>query len=127
MANEPNNSLDPSSLVLKLDQETIYRKIFAHDVNGYKCADVDDFLDTIIMDYAIMHQLQGKCQATIQDLNKTIATLENAKIELQGKIAALSRSNEELLKSQATNVNLLFRINAIEKQLFGNKKTTPEN
>ncbi len=96
-----------------LTAKEIYSKEFKKDASGYRCQEVDAFLDLIIKDY-VEFENQSK------ELLSEIKTLELENSKLKAEIRNLKASLDIAGSNKGvTNVDLLKRISDLEKIVYG--------
>lgn len=98
-----------------LTPEDILNKEFKLDARGFRCKEVDQFLDLIIADY--------------QEFNRVIVALEKEKEEQLEEILKLKqeirnlKTSVEISKSvsveNVNNVDILKRLSQLEKIVYG--------
>ena len=98
-----------------LTPEDILNKEFKLDARGFRCKEVDQFLDLIIADY--------------QEFNRIIVALEKEKEEQLEEILKLKqeirnlKTSVEISKSvsveNVNNVDILKRLSQLEKIVYG--------
>lgn len=103
--------------LINLTPEDIYNKDFKLDARGYRCKEVDQYLDLIIADY--------------QEFNKIIVALEKEKDEQLEEILSLKQEIRNLktsveISSKASsssegksNIDILKRLSQLEKIVYG--------
>lgn len=95
----------------KLSAKEIYEKEFSVSLKGYNQAEVDIFLDDVILDY----------QEFSKKIYKLEAELQFVKDQLQ-KNQFRSNTNDNNVQVQSnSNLDLLQRVANLEKEVFGNK------
>lgn len=96
-----------------LSAKEIFEKDFKKDALGYRCEEVDQFLDMIIKDYTDFEtttkRLITELKALESDNSKLKAEVRNLKSALE-----IANSNKNV-----TNVDLLKRISDLEKVVYG--------
>ena len=109
------------ALKLKLTSQTILDKEFQGSTPGYNPLQVDEFLDRIIKDYKVVESNCLMLSKDVDDLNNQIAELseENKKLKVQNLKYESRLSNiKEGDSVTSENVELIKRINALEKFLY---------
>lgn len=101
--------------LINLTPEDILNKEFKLDARGFRCKEVDQFLDLVIADY--------------QEFNRKIITLEKEKEEQLEEILALKQEIRNLKTSveisktatgdNKSNVDILKRLSQLEKIVYG--------
>jgi DivIVA domain-containing protein len=102
---------------LFLTVQDILEKEFTIDVKGYRCQEVDKFLDMIIRDYSefmtIIKKLKNDNRLLAEDNAKIKAEYRKLKSLLDSAGEVGSRSNN------VNNIDLLKRISNLEKIVYG--------
>ena len=109
------------TLKLKLTSQTLLDKVFQGSTPGYNPLQVDEFIDRIIKDYKTVESNCLMLQKDVDDLNAQINDLteENKKLKVENLRYQSRLSNiKEGDMVTSENVELLKRINALEKFLF---------
>ena len=106
---------------LNFTSKTLLEYTFEKNVRGYNAYQVDMVLDKVIED--LVHY-----ETTVNELNKKVEKLStkcvNYEVEIKEKELEIARLNNQLpsLKSDKNvsreNINLLKRIDALEKALY---------
>ena len=101
--------------LVNLTPEDILNKDFKLDARGYRCKEVDQYLDLIIADY--------------QEFNRKIISLEKEKEEQLEEILSLKqeirnlKTSVEISKSSTneskSNLDILKRLSQLEKIVYG--------
>lgn len=101
--------------LINLTAEDILNKEFKLDARGYRCKEVDQYLDLVIADY--------------QEFNRKIISLEKEKEEQLEEIINLKqeirnlKTSVEISKStkeeNVNNVDILKRLSQLEKIVYG--------
>jgi len=101
--------------LINLTPEDILNKEFKLDARGFRCKEVDQFLDLVIADY--------------QEFNRKIVSLEKEKEEQLEEILALKqeirnlKTSVEISKSipgdNKGNIDILKRLSQLEKIVYG--------
>ena len=106
---------------INLTPKKICDKKFEVTANGYYPLEVDTFLDSVMEDYYTF-------KAMIEHANELINQLEGENAALKDEIEALkqenvvSQNNVKKLESELSpQVDILKRISALEKAVFGNQ------
>jgi DivIVA domain-containing protein len=106
---------------LHLDSKQILEKHFLAASPGYNALHVDEFLDVIIRDYQAVEsnclyqkKYVDELQNEIMTLKKTVEQLEIENKSLKTKISGIG----DISKANSTNIEMLKRINALEKTLW---------
>ena len=106
---------------LYLTPQDILDKEFKVDTKGYSMKEVDKFLDMVIRDYTSFTNIIKKMQIE----NKQILS-DNAKLkdEIRKLRSIIESANHAGAASQPSynNVDLLKRISALEKIVYGNEE-----
>jgi DivIVA domain-containing protein len=104
-----------------LTRDQILSKKFTPNVKGYDPDEVDDFLDLIIADYAAFERYMKESKGYIEELelgtNKLKA--QNHQLDIDnGKMKARLSGIKDTDQVTSSNIDLLQRINALEKFLY---------
>lgn len=106
---------------IQLSPKKILNKQFQVDFKGYSAAEVDYFLDTIVLDYEAFASM-------LNDSYEMVEKLEAENKELKTKISELEKENmmqQDNLKTMeeniSSNVDLLKRLSMLEKEVYKNK------
>jgi len=99
---------------LNLTPEEILDKQFKVDFKGYTPAEVDAYLDLILEDYQIMEENVQELLDLVAHLQEQVKTLNQEKVELEGKQKAFDLSNTTAYSS----VDILKRISRLEEQVY---------
>lgn len=108
-------------LKLKLTSQALLEKQFQGSTPGYNPLQVDEFIDRIIKDYRLVEANVLMLKKDVNDLNKQISDLSEAKRKLEmDNIKYKSRLSNIKEGDNVTseNVELLKRINALEKFIY---------
>ena len=106
---------------LQLNPTKILNKEFKIDFKGYNAAEVDYFLDIVMGDYETFKNLLNMAYEKIEALNAKNARLKEMIQDLE-KENALHRDQLSLAEeTSASNVDILKRISALEKEVFKNR------
>ena len=108
-------------LKLKLTSDVILNKEFQGSTPGYNPLQVDEYLDRIIKDYRVVETNILMLKKDVDDLKTQIDELseENKKLKVQNLKYESRLSNiKEGDNVTSENVELLKRINALEKFLY---------
>ncbi len=106
---------------LQLNPTKILNKEFKVDFKGYNASEVDYFLDIVMGDYETFKNLLNLAYEKIEALNAKNAQLKETIQTLEQENAL---RKDQLLLAEGTstsNVDLLKRISALEKEVFGNR------
>ena len=113
--------MEKKKISLQLDSKIILDKVFNPSTPGYNALEVDEFLDKIISDYKIVESNflanqkdVDNLTSEIQQLRKTIETLDIENKSLKSKISGIS----DVSKVNYTNIEMVKRINNLEKALW---------
>ena len=109
------------TLKLKLTSQSIMDKAFQGSTPGYNPLQVDEYLDRIIKDYRIVETNCLMLQKDVDDLYLQINQLteENKTLKVQNlKYETRLKNIKEGDNVTSENVELLKRINALEKFLY---------
>ncbi len=106
---------------LALSAQQILNTKFPYDPTGYNALIVDEFLDRIIKDYLVIEQKGLVYESDYNNLVKEVTELKDKLQELEienGKYKA--RFDNIKIEDNVTsdNINLLKRINNLEKLLY---------
>ena len=110
------------AIKLVLSSEEIGNKVFKGVPRGYDPYEVDKFLDSIISDYEKVEENYLASQEEMRGLNEKIRKLEERhflEIELS-KIKAKYTNVKPTDAVNDDNINLIKRINVLEKFLWRN-------
>lgn len=105
---------------LQLNPTKILNKEFKIDFKGYNAAEVDYFLDIVMGDYETFKNLLNLAYEKIEALNAKNAQLKELIQNLEQENALLNR-DQSLAEASTSNVDLLKRISALEKEVFKNR------
>ena len=106
---------------IQLNPTKILNKEFQIDFKGYNPAEVDHFLDIVINDYDTFKNLLNLAYERIETLNAKNAQLKE-QIKALEQENAMNRNQLSLAEgANVTNVDILKRISALEKEVFKNK------
>ncbi len=111
------------AIKLVLSAEQIGDKVFKGVPRGYDPYEVDKFLDLIIMDYEKVEANHLLTIAEVENLQKKISSLEKDKSNLElelGRYKAKYANIKPTDNVTDDNINLLKRINALERFLWQN-------
>ena len=109
------------SLKLKLTSDAILNKVFQGSTPGYNPLQVDEYLDRVIKDYKLVEANTLMLTKDVEDLKTQIDELteENKTLKVQNLKYESRLSNiKEGDNVTSENVDLLKRINALEKFLY---------
>ena len=113
--------MEKKIISLQLNSNDILNKYFQGSTPGYNALDVDEYLDQIIRDYETVEsnylfqkKYVDELLSEILTLKKTIEGLEIENKSLKTKLSGIS----DISKVNSTNIDLLKRINALEKTLW---------
>ena len=108
---------------INLTKEQILNKEFSKAIRGYNAFEVDEFLDLIVDDYALLTNLVKNLSEEIASLKKSqmkdkerIRELELLNSKLETKVNSIPSSNG----ITDDNYVLLKRIDSLEKFIFAN-------
>lgn len=105
---------------LYLTPQDILDKEFKIDAKGYRCQEVDKFLDMVIRDYTEFMSIIKKLQNDNRVLSEDNAKLKNEYRKLKSVIDSANASQKGLSASNGyNNVDLLKRISNLEKIVYG--------
>ena len=108
-------------LKLKLTSQALLEKQFQGSTPGYNPLQVDEFIDRIIKDYRLVEANVLMLKKDVNDLNKQISDLSeaNRKLEMDNiKYKSRLSNIKEGDNVTSENVELLKRINALEKFIY---------
>lgn len=106
---------------LQLNPTKILNKEFKVDFKGYNASEVDYFLDIVMGDYETFKNLLNLAYEKIEALNAKNAQLKET-IQTLEQENVLRKDQLSLAEGTSTsNVDLLKRISALEKEVFGNR------
>ncbi len=111
------------AIKLVLSADEIGNKVFKGVPRGYDPYEVDKYLDLIIMDYEKVENNQLMSNAEIEALKKKIASLEKDKSNLELEIGRYKAKYSNIKPTDNVtedNINLIKRINALERFLWQN-------
>ena len=106
---------------IQLNPTKILNKQFQVDFKGYSAAEVDHFLDIVINDYETFKNLLNLAYERIETINEKNAKLQEQIKALEQELA-MNRSQLSLAEgASVSNVDILKRISALEKEVFKNR------
>ena len=111
------------AIQLVLSSEEIGNKVFKGVPRGYDPYEVDKFLDTIIADYEKVESNYLASKEEIDALNKKIKKLDEERHYLEIELSKLKAKYSNVKPTDAVNddnINLIKRINILEKFLWRN-------
>lgn len=106
---------------LYLTPQDILDKEFKVDAKGYRCQEVDKFLDMVIRDYTEFMSIIKKLQNDNRVLSEDNTKLKAEYRKLKAIIDSANSTSPKGVSSQAgyNNVDLLKRISNLEKIVYG--------
>ena len=90
----------------------IFEQDFGREVRGYSKAEVDEFLDDVIKDYETY-------AALVKSLRSEIAELKEELAKKPQVTPATSEPADHGSTTSMTNIDILKRLNRLEKEVFG--------
>ncbi len=98
-----------------LTSQDILEKEFKLDTRGFRCKEVDQFLDLIMHDYVeyntIIDKLSGENKELMEEILKLKNALRNAEVQAE--------SAPKTEQKEITNLDLLRRLSHLEKIVYG--------
>ena len=111
------------AIKLVLSSEEIGNKVFKGVPRGYDPYEVDKFLDSIISDYEKVEENYLASQEEMRGLNERIRKLEEERHYLEIELSKIKAKYTNVKPTDAVNddnINLIKRINVLEKFLWRN-------
>ncbi len=111
------------AIKLVLSSEEIGNKVFKGVPRGYDPYEVDKFLDSIISDYEKVEENYLASQEEMRGLNEKIRKLEEERHYLEIELSKIKAKYTNVKPTDAVNddnINLIKRINVLEKFLWRN-------
>ena len=111
------------AIKLVLSSEEIGNKVFKGVPRGYDPYEVDKFLDSIISDYEKVEENYLASQEEMRGLNEKIRKLEEERHYLEIELSKIKAKYTNVKPTDAVNddnINLIKRINILEKFLWRN-------
>ena len=111
------------AIKLVLTAEQIGDKVFKGVPRGYDPYEVDKYLDQIIMDYEKIESNYLLSKTEVENMKKKIETLEKNKKELELEVGRYKAKYSNIKPTDNVtddNINLIKRINTLEKFLWQN-------
>lgn len=105
---------------LQLNPTKILNKEFKVDFKGYNPDEVDYFLDIVMNDYETFKNLLNLAYERIESLNEKNAQLKEQIARLE-KDNALKNDQLSLADSTTSNIDILKRLSALEKEVYKNR------
>ena len=106
---------------IALTPQDILEHEFKIDTRGYRCREVDQFLDVVIEDYEhfleIINNLEKEKAELISENMNLKQELRNSKLNIE---VASNKSGE------VTNVDVMRRLSQLEKMVYGSKTNKEE-
>ncbi len=102
--------------LINLTPEDIYSKEFRIDTRGYRLKEVDQFLDEIIADYNTFNKIILDLQKEKDDQTEIILNLKQEIRDLKTTLEIRSNNKDDI---SGTNLDILKRLSALEKAVFG--------
>ena len=106
---------------ISLNAEKILSEVFTPDVKGYDADQVDSFLDRVAQDYLAFEAYYKDSRKYIVDLETQLRKSRENASSLEVENARLSKRFDGIKDSDnvtSDNIDLLQRINRLEKELF---------
>ena len=106
---------------ISLNSKKILTQVFTPDVKGYDADQVDEFLDQVAGDYAAFEAYYEDSKRYIVDLETQLRKTKEAASQLEIENARLKKRLDGIKDSDnptSGNIDLLQRINRLEKELF---------
>lgn len=105
---------------LQLNPTKILNKEFKVDFKGYNPDEVDYFLDIVMNDYETFKNLLNLAYERIESLNEKNLQLKETIARLE-KDNALKDDQLSLAESSTSNIDILKRLSALEKEVYKNR------
>ena len=102
--------------LINLTPEEILNKEFRIDTRGYRLKEVDQFLDEIIQDYQTFNKMILDLQKDKDDQTEIILNLKQEIRDLKTTLEIRSNNKDDI---SGTNLDILKRLSALEKAVFG--------
>ena len=102
--------------LINLTPEEILNKEFRIDTRGYRLKEVDLFLDEIIADYQTFNKIILDLQKEKDDQTEIILNLKQEIRDLKTTLEIRSNNKDDIT---GTNLDILKRLSALEKAVFG--------
>jgi DivIVA domain-containing protein len=106
---------------LYLTPQEIYEHDFKIDTRGYCPQEVDNYLDMIIRDYTEYNSIIKELKNKLKILTEDNSSLKEQIRHLQDALDSANESSNREPKT-ITNIDLLKRISALEKAVYGENK-----
>ena len=107
---------------ISLNATEILNKVFEPNGKGYDPAEVDAFLDRIMLDYQAFENYYKESRAYIIDLEKQFRTIREKcseqEIELARLRARVAGIRDNSGAATPENIDLLNRIDKLERELY---------
>lgn len=106
---------------ISLNPNEILTKVFTPNVKGYDPDQVDSFLDQVAKDYVAFETYYNDCRKYIVDLETQLRRVREQMSQLEVENARFKKRLEGIKDSDevnSSNIDLLQRINRLEKELF---------
>ena len=104
--------------LINLTPEDILNKEFRIDTRGYRLKEVDQFLDEIIADYQTFNKIILDLQKEKDDQTEVILNLKQEIRDLKTTVE-ISRSAANRDDISGSNLDILKRLSALEKAVYG--------
>jgi len=106
---------------ISLDAKKILHQVFNPDVKGYDPDQVDSFLDVVAKDYTAFEKYYEESRNYIVELETQLRKARESISQLEVELARLKHRLEGIKDSSSVstaNIDLIQRINRLEKELF---------
>lgn len=104
-----------SNNLTNLTPEEILNKEFKLDARGFRCKEVDQFLDLIIADYQIFN---NKIESLEKEKNEQLDEISRLKQEIRNLKTSVEISKSASIEN-VNNVDVLKRLSQLEKIVYG--------
>ena len=106
---------------ISLSSKKVLTQVFTPDVKGYDCDQVDEFLDKVAKDYQAFEEWYNDTRNYIVDLETQLRKSKEQTSALEVENARLKNRLEGIHSPGGVtpeNIDLLQRIDRLEKELF---------
>ena len=104
--------------LINLTPEEILNKEFRIDTRGYRLKEVDQFLDEIIADYQAFNKIIRDLEEEKANQNEVILNLKQEIRDLKTTVE-ISRTAQSKDEISGSNLDILKRLSALEKAVYG--------